>query len=103
MTVPPFLILAAVLSLPAQRPDTTTLWIASTTDVHGRAMAWDYERDRAAPLGLVRAATVVDSLRRAHPGHVILVDAGDLIQGNAFATYYARHPAATNPMIDALN
>ena len=66
-------------------------------------MAWDYERDRAAPLGLVRAATVVDSLRRAHPGRVILVDAGDLIQGNAFATYYARHPAAVNPMIDALN
>lgn len=79
------------------------IWIAATTDVHGRAMAWDYERDRAAPLGLVRAATVVDSLRRAHPGRVILVDAGDLIEGNSFATYFARHPARVHPMVAALN
>ncbi|HEY2804519.1 MAG TPA: 5'-nucleotidase C-terminal domain-containing protein [Gemmatimonadales bacterium] len=101
-TVPPFLIIAAAL-LSHRAPDTSTIWIAATTDVHGRAMAWDYERDRAAPLGLVRAATVIDSLRRAHPGHVILVDAGDLIEGNAFAAYYAHAPARVHPMIDALN
>ncbi len=104
MPVPPFLLVVAALALPqVHAADTTTIWIAATTDVHGRAMAWDYERDREAPLGLVRAATVVDSLRRAHPGRVVLVDAGDLIQGNAFATFAARHAERLNPMVDALN
>src|SRR4249919_3712085 len=98
MPLLPFLIAAAVAVQQTRASDTTRIWIAATTDVHGRAMAWDYERDRAAPLGLVRAATVIDSLRRAHPGRVVLVDAGDLIQGNAFATWYARHPATIHPM-----
>jgi len=88
----------------ADAPDTVTLVIAATTDVHGRLMSWDYERDREAPLGLVRAATAVDSLRRAYPGRVVLVDAGDLIQGNPFATYYARvAPAGEHPILVAMN
>ena len=95
---------ALLLQRPAvSATDTTTIFIAATTDVHGRAMDWDYERNRPAPMGLVRAATVVDSLRRAHPGRVILVDAGDLIQGNSFGTWFARHPAAVHPMVLALN
>ena len=109
----PFAALASALVLlqgrPAARPpaasaDTTTIVIDATTDVHGRAMHWDYERDREAPLGLVRAATVVDSLRRRFPDRVILVDAGDLIQGNSFATYFARvAPPGTHPIIDLMN
>ncbi len=90
--------------VPAPAPDTITIVIAATTDVHARVMDWDYERDREAPLGLVRAATVVDSLRRAHPGRVLLVDAGDLIQGNPFGTYFARiAPAQEHPILAAMN
>lgn len=101
-------LLAAVLVVqqaPAPvRHDTVTILIAATTDVHGRVLDWDYERDRPAELGLVRAATVVDSLRRAHPGRVVLVDAGDLIQGNPFATWFARNPGwDTHPILDAMN
>ena len=101
-------LLAAVLVVPQApapvRHDTVTIVVAATTDVHGRAMDWDYERDRSAELGLVRAATVVDSLRRAHPGRVVLVDAGDLIQGNPFATWFARNPGwETHPILDAMN
>ncbi len=84
--------------------DTVTIVIAATTDVHGRVTGWDYELNREAPLGLVRAATVVDSLRRAHPGRVLLVDAGDLIQGNSFATYFARvESRAEHPILAAMN
>ncbi|MEK6768491.1 MAG: 5'-nucleotidase C-terminal domain-containing protein [Gemmatimonadota bacterium] len=84
--------------------DTTTIVIVATTDVHGRAMNWDYERDREAPLGLVRAATVIDSLRRRYPDRVVLVDAGDLIQGSPFATYFARiSPQPVHPIIDVMN
>jgi 2',3'-cyclic-nucleotide 2'-phosphodiesterase (5'-nucleotidase family) len=98
----------ALLLLPQVRaatlPDTATIVIVATTDVHGRVLAWDYERDREAPLGLVRAAMVVDSLRRRYPGRVVLVDVGDLLQGNAFATYYATVARRTpHPVVDAFN
>jgi 2',3'-cyclic-nucleotide 2'-phosphodiesterase/3'-nucleotidase len=49
-------------------------------------------------------AVVVDSLRRAHPGAVVLLDAGDMIQGNAFAAYYATvQPRDPHPLVDLLN
>lgn len=93
------LVTAALLLSPSRAPqDTTTLVIAATTDVHGRALSWDYERNAAAPLGLVRVATVVDSLRRRYgDDRVLLVDAGDLLQGNAFAGYFAEHAPASLP------
>lgn len=96
------LALLAALSLLAA--DTTHLVLVATTDVHGRVTAWDYEADRPAPLGLTRFATLVDSLKRQHPGRVLVVDAGDLIQGNPFATYFARvAPRDPHPVLDAMN
>lgn len=78
--------------------------VIATTDVHGRVTHWDYEFDREAPWGLTRAATVIDSLRRAYPGSVVVVDAGDLLQGNSFAAYFATvRPVEPNPVVAALN
>ena len=95
------ILLAALLTAPQ---DTAHIVIVSTTDVHGRVMDWDYVEDGTFSGGLVRVATVVDSLRRRHPDQVVLVDAGDLIQGNAFAAYHARiAPRDTNPVIRAMN
>ena len=37
-----------VAQAPSQAPDTTHLVIVATTDVHGRALAWDYVRDAEA-------------------------------------------------------
>ena len=93
-----------VASVPAAAQDTVQVVIVATTDVHGRAYHWDYVADREAPLGLTRVATVVDSLRRRYPDRVVLLDAGDLIQGNPFATYFAtvRSPVP-HPVVDALN
>jgi 2',3'-cyclic-nucleotide 2'-phosphodiesterase (5'-nucleotidase family) len=88
----------------ASAQDSAHVVIVSTTDVHGRATHWDYVLDRDAPWGLDRAATVVDSMRRIYPGRVVVVDAGDLIQGDPFATYFATvQPADPNPVMDALN
>jgi 2',3'-cyclic-nucleotide 2'-phosphodiesterase/3'-nucleotidase/5'-nucleotidase len=93
---------SAVRGLPAQ--DTAHVVVVATTDVHGHVNAWDYVADRPAPWGLSRAATVVDSVRAAYPGAVVLVDAGDLIQGNPYATYFATvQPRDVNPVVDGLN
>ncbi|MEE8252198.1 MAG: 5'-nucleotidase C-terminal domain-containing protein [Gemmatimonadales bacterium] len=95
---------ALLLVTKAAAQDTVTVVIAATTDVHGHVMHWDYVKDSIAPWGLTRAATVLDSLRRAHPNRIVLVDAGDLIQGNPFAFYHATAQASgINPIIDALN
>ncbi|HRZ10747.1 MAG TPA: hypothetical protein P5319_12760, partial [Gemmatimonadales bacterium] len=65
--------------------DTAHLVVVATTDVHGRATGWDYVNDRPWAGGLIRAARSIDSLRAAYPGQVIVVDAGDLLQGDPFA------------------
>jgi 2',3'-cyclic-nucleotide 2'-phosphodiesterase (5'-nucleotidase family) len=79
--------------------------IVSTTDVHGRIRGWDYYADTAeTQRGLARAATIVDSVRAANPGRVILVDAGDLLQGNPFAYAAAKFDTAgPNGVIAAMN
>src|SRR5688572_21028226 len=87
-------------------PDTAHVVIVATTDVHGRVLGWDYVRDQAAPAGggLSRVATALETLRARYPGMVVLVDAGDLLQGNPFATYYGRvEQRQANPIVDALN
>ncbi len=85
-------------------PDTAHVVIVATTDVHGRALGWDYVRDTPAPGGLSRVATALETLRARYPGMLVLVDAGDLLQGNPFATYYGRYdPRQPNPMVDAMN
>ena len=67
------------------------LVVAATTDVHGRLRGWNYESNRPDPArGLARAATIVDSLRAAAPGRVVLIDAGDLLQGNSLTYVAAR-------------
>lgn len=98
--------IALVLGAPcaAAAQDSLHVVVVSTTDIHGRVTSWDYVQDREAPWGLDRAATVIDSLRKAYPGQVVVVDAGDLIQGDPFAAYFASvRPADPNPVVDALN
>jgi 2',3'-cyclic-nucleotide 2'-phosphodiesterase / 3'-nucleotidase / 5'-nucleotidase len=97
-------LLLAVQSPPPATPDTAHLVIVATTDVHGRALGWDYVRDREAPGGLSRAAAIVATLRAQYPDQVILVDAGDLLEGNAFAGYFGRvERRSPDPLVDALN
>jgi 2',3'-cyclic-nucleotide 2'-phosphodiesterase/3'-nucleotidase len=79
--------------------------IAGTTDTHGRLRAWDYYRNvPEQSLGLTRLATVVDSIRAANPGRVLLLDAGDILQGNPMAEFVARDSMRQpNAIIAAMN
>ena len=96
--------LLMMLALAAPVQDTAHVVVVATTDVHGRATDWDYVANQPFAGGLSRVASVVDSLRAAYPGQVVVVDAGDLIQGDAFATYFGRvAPRDPNPVIEAMN
>src|SRR5207253_8525051 len=85
-------------------PDTAHIVIVATTDIHGRVLGWDYVRDAATPGGLSRAATAMETLRARYPSNLILVDAGDLLQGNPFAAFYGRYDKRQpQPIVDAMN
>src|SRR2546422_5445884 len=105
----PLLSILLALQAPSQpartpAPDTAHIVIVATTDIHGRVLGWDYVRDAAAPGGLSRAATAMETLRARYPGNLILVDAGDLLQGNPFATFFGRYDKRQpQPIVDALN
>ena len=82
---------SATTAISSGTGDTVDIVVASTTDVHGRLRGWDYFVGALDTLrGLTRAATIVDSVRRAQPGRVVLVDAGDLLQGNPLTYVAAR-------------
>ena len=90
---------------PSVRPsDTAHVVIVATTDLHGHATDWDYVANQPSVGGISRVATIVDSLKLRYPGQVVVVDAGDLIQGDPFATYFARvAPRDPNPVIEAMS
>ena len=97
--------IATTAEVPAPPNGEMDLVVLSTTDVHGRMRGWDYYADSSESIrGLTRAATIVDSVRLANPGRVLLLDAGDLLQGNPFA-YIAmkRFSSSSNPIISAMN
>jgi 2',3'-cyclic-nucleotide 2'-phosphodiesterase / 3'-nucleotidase / 5'-nucleotidase len=60
-----------------------TLVLMGTTDVHGWLLPVDYYTGEETPNGLARLVPQIDSVRAAHPGRTLLLDSGDLLQGNA--------------------
>src|SRR4051812_36081121 len=113
---PPLLAASFVIAGCTSGPSTSTpgsapapsgameLVVLSTTDTHGRIRSWDYYADSAEPArGLTREATIVDSVRAANPGRVLLIDAGDLLQGNPFAYIANKEFASRNAIIVAMN
>jgi 2',3'-cyclic-nucleotide 2'-phosphodiesterase (5'-nucleotidase family) len=97
-------LLTALVFAAAPPQDTAHVVLVATTDIHGHATDWDYVADQPFPGGVARVATVVDSLRARYPGQVLLVDAGDLLQGEPFAMYFARvAPRRPHPVVEAFN
>lgn len=74
--------------------------ILGTSDLHGTFVPWDYSTDTANLAGsLSQIATQVHQVRAQQP-NVILVDAGDTIQGNFVETFKNDQ---TSPMILGFN
>src|SRR5690606_23798194 len=81
-----------------------TLVVMGTTDVHGWLLPHDYYTGEETQNGLSRLAPVIDSVRAAHPGRAVLVDSGDLLQGNPLAFVFSRlEPGEEHPVATAMN
>lgn len=82
------------------------LRILETTDLHVAVFAYDYYAD--APndtMGLARTASIIEAIR-AEAGNSMLVDNGDIIQGNPMGDYIAYEKGLdgnVHPVIAAMN
>ncbi len=82
------------------------LRIMETTDLHVAVFPYDYFAD--APndtLGLARTAAIIEAIR-AEAGNSILIDNGDVIQGNPMGDYIAYEKGLgeePHPIIAAMN
>ncbi|MFF5305836.1 bifunctional metallophosphatase/5'-nucleotidase [Streptomyces sp. NPDC013161] len=102
---------------PHPHPKPNKTWsfsILGTTDLHSHVFDWDYYSDKAYSdakgnsVGVARVATLIKQQRKAKgEGHVLLVDAGDIIQGTSLGYYFARVDPITSgskhPMATAMN
>ncbi|MFI9828012.1 bifunctional metallophosphatase/5'-nucleotidase [Streptomyces sp. NPDC051913] len=97
-------------------PRTWSFSVLGTTDLHSHVFDWDYYNDAAYSdakgnsVGVARVATLIKQQRAAKGEHrVLLVDAGDIIQGTSLAYYFARvrpitdKGAPKHPMAVAMN
>ena len=83
-----------------------SLRVIGTTDIHSFLTDFDYYKDAPTDkFGFTRAASLIEQARKEAKNSV-LVDNGDLIQGNPIADYQAAvgyKEGKSNPAIDALN
>ncbi|MDX3245616.1 bifunctional metallophosphatase/5'-nucleotidase [Streptomyces sp. ME18-1-4] len=101
---------------PVRQPKRYALTVLGTTDLHGHVFNWDYFKDSeykdaaGNAQGLARISTLVNRIR-AEKGreNVLLLDAGDTIQGTPLTYYYAKVDPITakggpvHPMAQAMN
>jgi len=80
-----------------------TLYILQTTDVHGRIYPYDYFNDEPAKVGFAQVYSRIKEYRAKH-NNVILVDAGDVLQGTPLAYYFNKiETDIPNPLILTMN
>jgi 2',3'-cyclic-nucleotide 2'-phosphodiesterase/3'-nucleotidase/5'-nucleotidase len=74
---------------PAKKPAAPArveVTLLHTTDLHGHLLPWDYTTGKPDPeVGLSKVATLVRKVRAERGDKVLLVDAGDCIQGTPLA------------------
>lgn len=67
---------------------TVKIRMIETTDVHGRFFPYDFINQQPTDGSLARVSSYVDSLRTIYGDRLLLMDAGDVLQGQPVVTYY---------------
>jgi len=102
---------AACVAVAAWQPlpaaERVTVTVLATTDMHGFVYPYDYFTAKPATRGVAAAATLIAQVRSETP-NVVLVDAGDTIQGSTLEGVHqgavrAGSSSAPDPMMLAMN
>lgn len=107
-TLAPAFALAALLASAGLYADTEVqLRVLETTDIHTHIVDYDYYQDQpSVGVGLARTATLIE-IARAEVKNSILVDNGDLLQGNPLGDFIARQRGLgegnVHPVYKAMN
>ncbi|WP_332447634.1 bifunctional metallophosphatase/5'-nucleotidase [Sphaerochaeta sp.] len=79
------------------------LVLLATTDIHGNVWGFSYENDKdTTNTGMARIARYVEQVRKEEP-NVILVDNGDIIQGNIMTDDLYNKREGEHPVMRAMN
>lgn len=81
------------------------LVLLATADLHGNLLPKDYHANSERSVGLAKLSTLIQTVRAEEPeSQVMLLDAGDTIQGTPLAYYHARkNNAPEDPMMRVMN
>ncbi len=99
------IILALVAAQLHSAPETVTITILGTSDVHGQIFNYNYENDEVDNNGsMVQVSALVNSIRKENP-NTILIDSGDILQGtpltdDLYNTVLVKEP---HPVVKAMN
>lgn len=84
--------------------ETKHLKVIFTTDVHGNYFPYDFRHGRWGRGSLQRVHAFVANAVQESPGNTLLVDGGDMLQGEPTAYYFNRHCKNTrHPVADICN
>ncbi|MFA6785475.1 MAG: 5'-nucleotidase C-terminal domain-containing protein, partial [Sphaerochaeta sp.] len=90
-------------AMPIAEEQAQQLTILATTDIHGNVWGFSYENNKETTnTGMARIATYVEKVRSEVPD-VILVDNGDVIQGNIMTDDLYNKREGEHPVIRAMN
>jgi 2',3'-cyclic-nucleotide 2'-phosphodiesterase (5'-nucleotidase family) len=80
------------------------LVLMGTTDLHGWVLPYDYYTGQRTDNGLAALVPLIDSVRAANPERTVLVESGDLLQGNAMDfVYRSLAEREEHPLVRAMN
>ena len=81
-------ILSFVISMMASETPTTKLKILQTSDIHGNFFPYDFINRKAWNGSLARVHTYAEQERKTFEENLILLDNGDILQGQPTVYYY---------------
>ena len=99
-TIITLMLLTSAISMTAKAPKTVTLRFIETSDVHGAFFPYDFIERRPMRGTMARVSTYIQKQRQQYGQNVILLDNGDILQGQP-TCYYTNYVNTSEPNIAA--
>lgn len=78
------------------------LTVIATSDIHGAVYPWSYKIGESDDIGLAKVASMVKEAKAENP-NLLLVDAGDTIQGNTLTAQFKDRRDVEHPLMKVMN